>query len=256
MERHRGKLGWVRKWLANPVASLVLVAVLLGDGLTLHSEYWGWSIAGGFINNTVGWLLPGVRSTMERVASPDFFVVRDDAGMRFLDPESGSWDELSRVMWDSGSAVAECSLRDSVYGTGFWAFTSEHHARLLHVLPMTGEWNDAEISAARSAAFSKSSVPPAVWRRVQGWMDIAGGDTKESRILWWGAGHDLVALALLAALLYSLTGWEAWLAAKPWSRSARRRRRGLCVACGYDLQGIEGGVCPECGKAAGAPRRS
>jgi hypothetical protein len=26
-----------------------------------------------------------------------------------------------------------------------------------------------------------------------------------------------------------------------------RRRRGRCIACGYDLRGIEGAKCPECG---------
>jgi hypothetical protein len=30
-------------------------------------------------------------------------------------------------------------------------------------------------------------------------------------------------------------------------RRARRRKRGCCVACGYDLAGVGGGVCPECG---------
>ncbi len=30
-------------------------------------------------------------------------------------------------------------------------------------------------------------------------------------------------------------------------RRNRRRRRGLCVTCGYNLTGNESGVCPECG---------
>ena len=30
-------------------------------------------------------------------------------------------------------------------------------------------------------------------------------------------------------------------------RKYRRRRKGLCVGCGYDLTGNESGVCPECG---------
>jgi len=30
-------------------------------------------------------------------------------------------------------------------------------------------------------------------------------------------------------------------------RRYRRRRRGLCITCGYDLTGNESGVCPECG---------
>jgi hypothetical protein len=31
------------------------------------------------------------------------------------------------------------------------------------------------------------------------------------------------------------------------ARRWRRRRRGLCVRCGYDLEGNVSGVCPECG---------
>lgn len=29
----------------------------------------------------------------------------------------------------------------------------------------------------------------------------------------------------------------------------QRRRRGLCVKCGFDLTGNESGVCPECGRS-------
>ena len=32
-------------------------------------------------------------------------------------------------------------------------------------------------------------------------------------------------------------------------RRWRRRRRGLCLRCGYDLEGNVSGVCPECGEA-------
>ena len=32
-------------------------------------------------------------------------------------------------------------------------------------------------------------------------------------------------------------------------RRSRRRRRGMCTACGYDLAGLNGGRCPECGHA-------
>ena len=34
----------------------------------------------------------------------------------------------------------------------------------------------------------------------------------------------------------------------PHRRRKRRRKLGLCTACGYDLTGNESGVCPECGK--------
>ena len=34
--------------------------------------------------------------------------------------------------------------------------------------------------------------------------------------------------------------------------ASRRRRAGVCETCGYDLRGNVSGVCPECGKEAGA----
>lgn len=35
-------------------------------------------------------------------------------------------------------------------------------------------------------------------------------------------------------------------------RRARRRRRGLCPSCGYDLRGTTGAPCPECGASPSA----
>lgn len=37
-------------------------------------------------------------------------------------------------------------------------------------------------------------------------------------------------------------------------RRHRRRRRGQCIGCGYDLTGNESGVCPECGQQIGFAR--
>ncbi len=48
-------------------------------------------------------------------------------------------------------------------------------------------------------------------------------------------------------LLYGALAWGV-LFAPGVVRRWRRRRRGACVGCGYDLKGIApGGVCPECG---------
>ena len=33
----------------------------------------------------------------------------------------------------------------------------------------------------------------------------------------------------------------------PWRRH-RRRKKGLCLQCGYDLRGKTSGICPECGR--------
>ena len=51
--------------------------------------------------------------------------------------------------------------------------------------------------------------------------------------------------------LYAALAWGA-LFAPGIARRSRRRRRGWCVACAYDLAGLP--LCPECGAAAGAAR--
>ena len=58
-----------------------------------------------------------------------------------------------------------------------------------------------------------------------------------TKLLWPGLIADTLFYALLFAGLHQLAGWR---------RRTRRRRRGRCAACGYDLTGIDG-VCPECG---------
>ncbi|MFG0252059.1 MAG: hypothetical protein ACF8NJ_04210 [Phycisphaerales bacterium JB038] len=45
--------------------------------------------------------------------------------------------------------------------------------------------------------------------------------------------------------------WGAVLLAGLAGRQLRRRRRGYCLACGYDLRGELGGGCPECGWGRG-----
>jgi hypothetical protein len=56
----------------------------------------------------------------------------------------------------------------------------------------------------------------------------------------------------LACLFGALPLWHAgrWVVRSP---AARRRRRGLCARCGYDLRASESGRCPECGTPTGAP---
>ena len=53
-------------------------------------------------------------------------------------------------------------------------------------------------------------------------------------------------------LVVALLALPALLVVFPAVRRSRRRRRGACLKCGYDLTGNETGVCPECGKAIDA----
>jgi hypothetical protein len=69
------------------------------------------------------------------------------------------------------------------------------------------------------------------------WLD---GSPYDALIVpWW-----FIALAAGGYPLY-----RAWR----WTRAMYRRRHGHCAACGYDLRGSSGSVCPECGAPAVAP---
>jgi hypothetical protein len=54
----------------------------------------------------------------------------------------------------------------------------------------------------------------------------------------------------LDTVLYALPWW-ALLATPGAIKRWRRKRRGACLACGYDLRGLgDAAACPECGRAA------
>ncbi len=57
------------------------------------------------------------------------------------------------------------------------------------------------------------------------------------------AGLD-IPLVYLAALL---VGWSWWLW---WGMKRQRWLAGCCEGCGYLLEGLDGGVCPECGEGS------
>jgi hypothetical protein len=63
---------------------------------------------------------------------------------------------------------------------------------------------------------------------------------------WWIGFPMWVPLTLFAAYpTLACIGWAL--------RGYRRRRRGLCVKCGYNLTGNVSGVCPECGAEVKRP---
>ena len=86
-------------------------------------------------------------------------------------------------------------------------------------------------------------------------------------VAYWGPGRQfglsLVGLPLIpdwpafltSVLLYgalTFAGATAWRSARAW----RRRRRGKCVACGYELTGNTSGICPECGEPTATGTRT
>lgn len=84
--------------------------------------------------------------------------------------------------------------------------------------------------------------------------DASGFRTKATRMLTLGVIGNTAAWTCVA--------FGAWTAAT-WWRLRRRRRRGMCEHCGYDLRGLAGSAveykvgatCPECGGATPATLR-
>lgn len=75
------------------------------------------------------------------------------------------------------------------------------------------------------------------WVEYYGWLD-------EMQMLGWGKVW-WVPLPLPIALLLARPAWHV-------IRCRRRRIKGCCVSCGYDLTGNVSGRCPECGVAVSA----
>lgn len=60
--------------------------------------------------------------------------------------------------------------------------------------------------------------------------------------------YPIVPGFVLNTVIHAAVGAGVWWGAG-WMRRARRRRRGLCEGCGYELAGLA--MCPECGCPAG-----
>ena len=149
----------------------------------------------------------------------------------------------------TGSLTIDLSLPASSDLTPEWAMTVKH------VLP--GEINRAsviaeatgwpllamrshyELGAARLNASGNYESPVRAPRGIL----ISNGSDVERRILplrpiWPGFAINTV---FYAAILWLLT-------LGPFTaRRMIRRKRGLCIKCGYDLRATSGGSCPECG---------
>lgn len=226
--------------MANPIASLVLAGVLVGDAFTLPRD-WDSTLAASVME-----ALFFVRPL--RCHMPSFvYVARLPDGMRVIDEDAESWDVLASYLDDGQTPVVICDLVNRTARSGAWSHVRETKFIGIRVYPLSGEWSAGELRGAREVLFSEQTRALPCWRWVQHYEGVADADEWSTRLLWGGVAHDGLALMTFVGLLYSFTGWPAWFAAHPLSRLSRRLARGLCPSCGYDLRGLDSGVCPECG---------
>lgn len=136
-----------------------------------------------------------------------------------------------------------------------WYLFEEKHAFGLRLI---WEYRNTDVSrtylragwpcvALQTAEYSGLRPAPARWAWDEGvvlpmWLGWEGWwDRRPVSPLWGGLVTDIGCYALVAGLMLWGPG-----AVRQWHRG----RNGQCLACGYDLKVMEGGVCPECGKAA------
>ncbi len=226
------------RWLRNPVASVLLFGVLVGDVFTLP---------GGPRGSTVGQVVERAFSTPRIWNYPqnDIYILKESGGLRVINPETESWGELADALYSGETPGVVCNLIHAVNTRGFWSMTSKRTIRGIRIEPLGGQWTEQELADARAALFGEQSRTLPSWEWIEGFEDVAAEDVVTTRILWGGIVHNAFALTILSGLLYSFTGWPSWFASR--SRKSRRIARGCCPSCGYDLQGLTTTTCPECG---------
>ncbi|MCH7602993.1 MAG: hypothetical protein IIB54_09525, partial [Planctomycetes bacterium] len=87
------------------------------------------------------------------------------------------------------------------------------------------------------------------------WVMIVVGQYRDREMNRPIAFHPLWFGLVIDTTLYALLWWIITIG--PWQiRQYRRRIRGLCLHCAYDLRGVDHEVCPECGAATTVTKMS
>src|SRR5690606_27636226 len=110
-------------------------------------------------------------------------------------------------------------------------------------------WSSHSLGVGRGALHGlrvEDASDPAAWTASAGWsasgwrMSLPPAVTRGP-----GIAFTVVPLWIPLALVVTPTCWLFWT-----ERRRRARSPSACRTCGYDLSGLAGGRCPECGAAA------
>lgn len=117
------------------------------------------------------------------------------------------------------------------------------------------EWRGAPLTDAERATLRADIVEWVIARYPvdpQGAMLLRSGDGRTRRVLWGKRAAMLFAWFTPPALIAAGVGVYVAMAVVG-TRARARDAAGACARCGYDLAGLDGGVCPECGRVGGDP---
>ncbi len=137
-----------------------------------------------------------------------------------------------------------------------WRYQDPNNLRILETMYVF-QMSDLRIRFVRDSGHSPRilwEAPPEEEWRFELWRHT-GSST--SKLEWWarpvlrsfrslgrGAIREFDCPIVYPAFV--MVGWSAWLI---WNQRRRRQlNSGCCGGCGYSLEGLDGGVCPECGE--------
>lgn len=155
------------------------------------------------------------------------------------------------------SRVLLQALMSGAAGTLFGAIAGS-------IIPVAGTIYGGILGALTGAASAVVVVPLVYWRDMSAsWVRLISVPAVFCLLLlpvswasmlatimgWPGAGGDLINFFVAAGFFGSLA---LYLSTAVWCRVRLPRAwpqlpEGCCEACGYSLQGLRGGLCPECG---------
>lgn len=235
--------------MQNPVATLMLAGALLADAGMLPSHPAAMSSAGEWISQHV---LGHARATGFWRPDLTLYAVREPTGIRFIDDNSESWDDLSTLIQTRPQDVIQFAAWHTKLQRGLWALTEWHESRFIRANEMASKESE-DLQQQPFVREARAAYVDRVQALVHPWNDyeattLRTADMSLSRPLWTGYIHNIAALAAVVLFLYSL----AWLPRAPAylarTRSQRRLARGQCPHCGYSIAGLTDTLCPECGK--------
>jgi len=145
----------------------------------------------------------------------------------------------------SGSGCSSWS--HSLWSSGDWGTTGFRGTSLF--------WGTSRKIMVNHVEFLDiNAVPSQIRYSGPGWLYDRSVVLNEASGLYARSSNLIVSffIPILLALLFS--SYPTVLFIRGPLRRHRRRRRGECIGCGYDLTGNESGVCPECGQQIGFAR--
>ncbi len=131
-----------------------------------------------------------------------------------------------------------------LWSSGEWAVTGSRFTSLVWgpsrmVMVDRVEWLDA------------SAIPFETRLSGPGWLYSLSVVLNEHSGLYARSSRVMVSFFIPTVLAVLLAAYPTIAFIRGPLRRWRRRRRGWCVKCGYDLTGNVTGVCPECGSEIG-----